>query len=96
MALAGKRFLRANKFWSGYRVYDGSITGSIANDGKYRAAYERDRRRMFLKARGRLPGGLSDKGQWLAARAVKWGTNPVALSARVVSLLSPRARRSPI
>ncbi len=95
MALAGKRFQRVNKFWSGFRVYEYSITASIANHGDHRAAYERDRRRMFLKARGRLPGGLKDKGQWLAARALKWGTNPVALSARVASLLSPRARRSP-
>lgn len=96
MALAGKRFYRVNRFWSGFRVYDSSITGSIANNSEHRAAYDRDRRRMFLKARGRLPGGLRDKGQRLVARAVKWGTNPVALSARVASLLSPRARRSPI
>jgi glycosyltransferase involved in cell wall biosynthesis len=96
MALAGKRFQRVNKFWAAFRVYESSITGSIANHGDHRAAYERDRRRMFLKARGRVPGGLKDKGRWLAARAVKWGTNPIALSARVASLLSPRARRSPI
>ena len=96
MALAGRRFLRVNKFWSSFRVYESSITGSIANNGSHRVAYERDRRRMFLKARGRLPGGLKDRGQWLAARAVKWGTNPVALSARLASLMSPRARRSPI
>ncbi len=96
MALAGKRFFRVNKFWSAFRVYESSITGSIANNGDHRAAYERDRRRMFLKARGRLPGGLRDKGQWLAARAVKWGTNPVALSARLASLLSSKARRSPV
>lgn len=95
MALAGRRFHRVNKFWSAFRVYDGSITGSIAS-GDYRAAYEQDRRRMFWKARGRLPGGLRDKSQWLAARAVKWGTNPVALSARLGSLLNSRARRSPI
>ncbi len=96
MALAGKRFFRVNNFWSAFRVYESSITGSIAGNGDHRAAYERDRRRMFLKARGRLPGGLRDKGQWLAARAVKWGTNPVALSARLASLLSSKARRSPI
>lgn len=96
MALAGKRFHRVNKFWSAYRVYEESITGSIAGKGDYRAAYDRDRRRMFMKARGRVPGGLKDKGQWLAARAVKWGTNPVALSARLGSLLNERARRSPI
>ena len=96
MALAGKRFHRVNRFWSQFRVYDSSITGSIANGSDHRVAYERDRRRMFLKARGRVPGGLKDKGQRLAARAVKWGTNPVALSARLASLLSSRARRSPI
>ncbi len=96
MALAGKRFHRVNEFWSGFRVYDGMITGSIANNRDWRAAYDRDRRRMFLKARGRLPGGLRDEGQRLAARVVKWGTNPVALSARVTSLMSARARRSPI
>ena len=28
MALAGRRFHRVNKFWSAFRVYDGSITGS--------------------------------------------------------------------
>lgn len=96
MALAGKRFHRVNRFWSGFRVYEGSITGGIANNSEQRAAYYRDRRRMFLKARGRVPGGLIDKGQRYAARVVKWGTNPVALSARVASLFSARARRSPI
>ena len=96
MALAGKRFQRANGFWSGFRVYGSSITGSIAEGGSWRAAYDRDRRRMFLKARGRLPGGLKDKGQRIAARVVKWGTNPIALSARVASLFNPKVRRSPI
>lgn len=96
MALAGKRFQRVNGFWSGFRVYDSSITGSIAGGGDWRAAYERDRRRMFMKARGRLPGGLKDKGQRIAARVVKWGTNPVALSARLASFLDPKVRRSPI
>ncbi|MGI9433791.1 MAG: glycosyltransferase family 2 protein [Geminicoccaceae bacterium] len=96
MALAGRRFCRTNRFWSGFRVYESSITGSIAQNGSYRDAYDRDRRRMFLKARGRLPGGLKDKGQRVAARMVKWGTNPIALSARLGSLLSPKARRSPI
>jgi glycosyltransferase involved in cell wall biosynthesis len=96
MALMGKRFRRARGFWSGFRVYDGSITSGIHGDSNYRQAYNRDRRRMFLKARGRLPGGLKDKGQRIAARAVKWGTNPIALSARVASLLSPKARRCPV
>jgi len=96
MALAGKRFQRANGFWSGFRVYGSSITGSIAGGGNWRAAYDRDRRRMFLKARGRLPGGLRDKGQRVAARMVKWGSNPIALSARLASLLNPKVRRSPI
>ncbi|MEZ5932679.1 MAG: glycosyltransferase family 2 protein [Alphaproteobacteria bacterium] len=96
MALTGKRFQRANGFWSGFRVYGSSITGSIAEGGDWRTAYERDRRRMFMKARGRLPGGLRDKGQRIAARVVKWGTNPIAFSARVASLLNPKVRRSPI
>ncbi|MGI9418675.1 MAG: glycosyltransferase family 2 protein [Geminicoccaceae bacterium] len=96
MALAGRRFQRAGGFWSGFRVYDGTISSDIHGDEGHRRAYERDRRRMFLKARGRLPGGLRDKGQRIAARVVKWGTNPVALSARLASLLSPKVRRSPI
>ncbi len=96
MALAGKRFQRVNGFWSGFRVYDGSITSDIHGDTDRRRAYLRDRRRMFLKARGRLPGGLRDKGQRIAARVVKWGTNPVALSVRLASLLSPRVRRSAV
>jgi glycosyltransferase involved in cell wall biosynthesis len=96
MALAGKRFQRANGFWSGFRVYGSSITASIAAGGERRRAYDRDRRRMFMKARGRLPGGLNDKGQRVLARVVKWGTNPIALSARLASLLSPKVRRSPI
>jgi glycosyltransferase involved in cell wall biosynthesis len=96
MALAGKHFQRDSGFWSGFRVYGGSITSEIHGNDARRRAYERDRRRMFLKARGRLPGGLKDKGQRIAARVVKWGTNPVALSARVASLLSPKVRRSPI
>ncbi|MGI9501172.1 MAG: glycosyltransferase family 2 protein [Geminicoccaceae bacterium] len=96
MALAGKRFQRASGFWSSFRVYGSSITGSIAGGGDFRAAYDQDRRRMFMKARGRLPGRLLDKGQRIAARAVKWGSNPIALSARLASLLNPKARRSPI
>ena len=96
MALAGKRFQRANDFWSGFRVYGGTITSGIHGNDDYRRAYDRDRRRMFLKARGRLPGGLKDRGQRIAARVVKWGTNPVALSARLASLASPKVRRSPV
>ena len=96
MALAGKRFYRANGFWSGFRVYDGTITSDIHANEDRRRAYDRDRRRMFLKARGRLPGGLRDRGQRVAARVVKWGTNPVALSARLASLVSPKVRRSPV
>jgi len=96
MALAGKRFHRTNGFWSCFRVYDGSITSDIHGDTHRRRAYDRDRRRMFLKARGRLPGGLKDKGQRLAARVVKWGSNPIALSTRVASLMSPKVRRSAV
>ncbi|MGI9485326.1 MAG: glycosyltransferase family 2 protein [Geminicoccaceae bacterium] len=96
MALAGKRFLRANGFWSGFRVYGGTITSGIHGNDDHRQAYDRDRRRMFLKVRGRLPGGLRDRGQRIAARVVKWGTNPVALSARLASLISPKVRRSPV
>lgn len=96
MALAGKTFHRVHGFWSGFRIHDQSMTASIAGNGEKRAAYDRDRRRMFMKARGRLPGGLKDRGRRLIARAVKWGTNPIAFSARLVSLLNPKARRSPI
>ena len=96
MALAGKTFHRVNRFWSAFRVHDKSITGTIARNGDQRAAYDRDRRRMFLNARGRVPGGLRDRGQRVAARMVKWGTNPVALSSRIASLFNPKARRSPI
>ncbi|MEM8949312.1 MAG: glycosyltransferase family 2 protein [Pseudomonadota bacterium] len=96
MALAGKRFQRANGFWADFRVYGSSITASIAGGGDWRNAYDRDRRRMFMKARGRVPGGLRDKSQRIAARMVKWGTNPIALSARLASLLSPKVRRSPV
>ena len=96
MALAGRRFQRAGGFWSGFRVYDGTVTSGIHGDDSHRLAYERDRRRMFMKARGRLPGGLRDKGQRFAARVVKWGSNPVALSARLASLTSPKVRRSPV
>jgi hypothetical protein len=96
MALAGKRFQREKGFWSGFRVYGGSLTSGIHRDESRRLAYERDRRRLFLKARGRLPGGLKDKGQRIAARAVKWGASPVALSARIASLFNPKARRSPV
>lgn len=96
MALNGRRFHRANDFWSGFRDYRESITNSIAEGGDWQMAYDRDRRRMFLKARGRLPGGFKDKGQQIAARVVKWGTNPVALSGRLASLMSPRERSSTV
>jgi glycosyltransferase involved in cell wall biosynthesis len=96
MALIGKRFQRVNDFWSGFRVYDGSITSDIRSNTARRRAYLQDRRRMFMKARGRLPGGLRDKGQRIAARVVKWASNPVALSVRLASFLSPRVRRTAV
>jgi glycosyltransferase involved in cell wall biosynthesis len=96
LALAGKRFHPVPDFWSGYRVYPGSITGSIAAAGEQRSAYRRDRGRMFEKATGRPPGGLADRGRWLAARVAKWVGNPAALAWRIASLFSARSRRSPI
>lgn len=95
LALAGARFRRVDAFWSGYRVYDGSITASIARASAWRRAYLADQRRLYEKATGRPPGATFGLQQ-AAARCVKWSASPIALSWRLASLLDARARRSPV
>ncbi len=95
LALAGKRFVRVNQFWSGFRVYEASITGAIAAAGGVRQAYEADLRRLFEKATGHPPGRWHEVERAMA-RLVKWGVSPVALAWRLGSLLDHRVRQSPV
>lgn len=96
MALAGYKFQILNEFWSAFRVYDSSITGSVANRGSYRELYMKDRARMYQEATGRSPNGLPYLSQRLAACLLKWCSNPVALKDRCLSLFDARSRRAPI
>lgn len=96
MALSGRTFRVLDEFWSAFRVYDGSITGSVANHGDHRQAYDMDRARMFERATGRAPKGSLYYLQRIAAEALKWGSSPQALKDRVCSLMDARARRAPI
>ncbi|MGH1484018.1 MAG: glycosyltransferase family 2 protein [Geminicoccales bacterium] len=96
MALAGHRFQILDEFWSAFRVYEGSITGSVAGGGSHQQRYKEDRARMFQEAMGRPPAGLPYQAQRLAALLLKWGSNPVALKDRFLSLFDARSRRAPI
>lgn len=91
LALAGKRFRLVDQFWSCFRVYQNSITGS----GRFRAQYEEDGRRLFEKATGRQPSRL-EAVNTASARIAKWALNPVGLGYRILDLTNPRARQSPI
>ena len=96
MALNGCRFKTVDQFWSAFRVYDQSISGSIARDRESREIYEMDRLRMFQRATGRMPKGSLYRSKRLAAEVLKWSSNPTALWYRLCSFFDPHARRAPI
>lgn len=96
MALAGCRFQIADEFWSAFRVYDRSITGSVARDCGFREIYDMDRLRMFRRATGRMPKGVLYCSKRVIAEILKWSSNPAALGDRLCSFFDPRSRRAPI
>lgn len=96
MALAGCKFKLANEYWSHFRVYDQSITGLVSQDPDFRRRYEQDRNRMFRKATGRDPIGIGYKARCGVAEILKWSSNPIALTTRMISTMDARSRRSPI
>ena len=96
MALANQRFQIVDAFWSGFRIYRQSITGSVASNGHFRKLYNGDRRRMFERVTGRPPEGPLYWTQRAAAEVLKWTTSPAALKSRLFSVLDPRSRQAPI
>ena len=86
IAMSGRRFRIVNEFWSSFRVYENSITGSVQSNGRYRDIYERDRHRMFAKITGRSPSGISYQAKRYIAKLLKWFSNPVVLRNRVASV----------
>lgn len=95
-ALAACRFQIVNEFWSSFRVYGTSITGSVSQGGQHSELYRRDRNRMYRAATGRLPSGLSFRAQQFLATLMRFVSSPAASTHRVISLFDARSRRSPI
>jgi len=96
LALDGRRFKIVNELWSSFRVYENSITGSVAQGGEYRKFYRNDRNRMYREATGRSPSGLLFRAQQALAWAIKFLSNPEAAIDRVISLFDAKSRQSPI
>ena len=96
MALAECRFRTVDKFWSSFRVYETSITGSIKGRSQEHERYQFDRARLYRKATGRSPRGVGYRVGRVTAEILKWGAQPVALADRCVSLLKSRTRRCPL
>lgn len=96
LAYAGCRFKTVNEFWSSFRVYETSITGSVAQGGQHRDLYRRDRNRMYREATGRLPTGLPFRALQILAWTLKCLLNPTASIGRIISFFDARSRRSPI
>lgn len=96
LAYAGSRFKTVNEFWSSFRVYGTSTTGSVARGGPHRDIYRRDRRRMYREATGRLPSGPVFRSQQALAWGLKCFSNPIASFRRIASFFDARSRQSPI
>lgn len=82
LALAGRRFVRADGYWSIFTLHPASISGSQALADEYAAA----RRRLFEKAMGRPPRRV-DRSLAAGARVWKWVCHPKVALARAVDLV---------
>jgi glycosyltransferase involved in cell wall biosynthesis len=79
LAVAGKRFLRVNRYWGLFRLHAQSITGS----GRYANAIRNDDARIFEKVTGRRRGQFQIFLSGLA-RFEKWLVDPLSLLIRIV------------
>jgi glycosyltransferase involved in cell wall biosynthesis len=78
MAVAGCRFARSGRVWSGYRIHGQSITGSA----RMKSAQQQYHQQMFLEIMRRQP----TQGDWLPAagyRVLKYLETPRALFERL-------------
>lgn len=96
LAYAGCRFKTVNEFWSSFRIYGTSTTGSVAQGGSQRELYRNDRMRLYREATGRKPSGLPFRSQQVLAWTLKFLLNPTASIYRIASLFDARSRQSPI
>lgn len=96
LALAGCRFQIVDEFWSSFRVYNSSITGSVAAGGDHWKLYQNDRMRMYREATGKQPSGALFRSQQLLAWIIKSLANPAATVDRFSSMFDARSRQSPI
>ncbi|MEZ5668443.1 MAG: glycosyltransferase family 2 protein [Alphaproteobacteria bacterium] len=83
LAKAGARFRIVDRYWSLFRIYEGSITGS----GHLNARYAEDLARMFQAVMGR-PRAPLDGLVGRALRLARWATDPVGLAVRLQDKLA--------
>jgi glycosyltransferase involved in cell wall biosynthesis len=91
-AQTGKRFRRVNEYWSLFRLYNDSITGS----GRFEEQYRRDEARIFQEVIGRPAGARLDGLRSAVATVARWCLDPIAPLQRIVEhFCGPPAVRTP-
>lgn len=75
LALTGAEFRRVNEFWSQFRIYDTSITGS----GQHRQAYRQWMNQMFEKVTGH-PRRPVDRGFDALCKVYEYVSHPRVLA----------------
>jgi glycosyltransferase involved in cell wall biosynthesis len=82
LALAGFSLRRVNRTWGAFRLHPASISGS----GSLAVSYERDKQRLFERVLGRTEA-RRDRVGVVAARVLKWSSDPLGALYRVVDQL---------
>jgi glycosyltransferase involved in cell wall biosynthesis len=88
LTVAGKRFLRVNRYWGLFRLHAQSITGS----GRYAEAIRNDDARIFEKVSGKRRGRFQIVFSGMA-RLEKWLVDPMSLMISVVDAVAANWRR---
>jgi glycosyltransferase involved in cell wall biosynthesis len=78
LSRAGARFRIVDRYWSLFRIYDGSISGGGANNPRY----AQDLARMFRTVMGR-PWTAADTAIAKALRLARWAADPAGLALRL-------------
>ncbi len=78
LARTGARFRIVDRYWSLFRIYEGSISGS----GRLNARYAEDLARMFRTVMGR-PWSTTDAMIARALRLARWAGDPAGLAIRL-------------
>lgn len=78
LARAGARFRIVDRYWSLFRIYDGSISGS----GRLNSHYVDDLARMFRTVMGR-PRAPRDRWVATGLKLARWAMDPVGLAIRL-------------